>query len=155
MPTEIEQIEDLIIAEIRRTVERKDSRGTEFPVIGIADCETFAGTDIPGMLPTIASNQAVRVIYAGDEQGDIKAIGGGDAHDETMTWRLAIVVTNLRSRGAGARAGYAFIEPMKKCFARFMLTPLRGYLHHTKTELLYVGNGKYVYGFELERRINK
>ncbi len=150
MSSEIEQIEDKIIAEIQRTAER-----TGYPMIGIENTETWSGSDIEEMLRSILTPEAARVIYAGDTQGEIKVMGGGDAHNENMLWRIALVMTNLRSQAAGSRAGYVYIEAMKKCFARFLVTPFRGYLHHTKTELLYVGKGKHVYGFELERSIGK
>jgi hypothetical protein len=44
---------------------------------------------------------------------------------------------------------------MKECFARFNLTPLRGFLKNTEDSLLLVEGGKHVYGFELERSISK
>ena len=154
MPTEIEQIEDLIITDVKRKAERVTS-GVVYPVIGIDDCETWSGDDIQDMLREINSETAVRVIYAGSKQGELKVIGGGASHDETARFRLALVVTNLRSRGEGARGGYVYIEAMKQCFARFMLTPLRGYLKNTEDNLLLVEGGKHVYGFELERSIGK
>ncbi len=150
MSTEIEQIEDLIIAEIKRTADRAG-----YPVIGIDDCDTWAGEDIEGMLANIFSETAVRVIYAGSKQGALKVIGGGTAHDEDMRWRVALVVTNLRSQADGSRSGYSYLEAMKQCLARLPLVPLRGYLWNTEDNLLYVKGGKHVYGFELERSVNR
>jgi hypothetical protein len=154
MPTEIEQIEDLIITEIKRASERT-TNNVVYPVIGISDCETWSGGDIEEMLREVNSETAARVIYAGSKQGDIKVIGGGAAHDENIRFRVALVVTNLRSQAEGSRGGYVYIEAMKLCFARFMLTPLRGFLKNTEDNLLYVEGGKHVYGFELERSIGK
>lgn len=150
MSTEIEQIEDLIIAEIQRTADRGG-----YPVIGIDDCDTWAGEDIEGMLANIFSETAARVIYAGSRQGELKVIGGGTSHDEDMRWRVALVVTALRSRTEGSRSGYSYIEAMKQCLAKLPLAPLRGYLWNTEDNLLYVKNGKHVYGFELERSASK
>lgn len=149
MPTDIEQIEDLIIAEIQRTDER-----IGFPVIGINDCTTWAGQDIQEMLQSILSDTAARVIYAGSKQGALKVIGGGSGHDETLMFRVAVIVSSLRSRTEGSRSGYAYLESMKKCFAKFSVAPLRGFLWNISDELLYVGNGKHVYGFEIERSVS-
>lgn len=152
MPTEIEQIEDLIITECKRTTQRLNASGTELPIIGISNTDSWAGGDVEEMLLTINTETAVRVIYTGGKPGAKKLIGAATNHDKTMTFRLALVITNLRSRKAGSRAGYAYLDAIDRCFTQFKLTPLRGHLWPVSDDLLYVKNGKYVYGFEFERK---
>ncbi len=150
MPTEVEQIEDLIIAELKRTTER-----TGYPAIGIQNADTFDSDDLEEMLRTINTLTAARVIYGGGKRGASKVMGGGVAYDEELRFRIAIVVTNLRSAKDGSRAGYAYVDAAIKCFMRFPLTPLRGYLWCPEDNLLLTKYGKRVYGLELERSINK
>ncbi len=154
MPTEIEQIEDLIISEIKRTSERT-ANGIICPVIGIQNADTFGSDDIEEMLRTINTLTAARVIYGGGKRGASKVIGGGVAYDEDLSFRVVIVVTNLRSAKDGSRSGYAYVDAAIKCFMRFPLTPLRGYLWCPEDNLLLTKYGKWVYGLELERSINK
>ncbi len=151
MPTEIEQIEDLIITEIKRTSERT-ANGVTYPVIGIQNADTWSGGDIEEMLQAVLTPEAVRVIYTGGKHAEKKLIGAATNHDKTMTFRIALVLSNLRSRKDGSRAGYAYLDAIDQCFTQFKVTPLRGYLWPVADELLLVKYDKFVYGFEFERR---
>ncbi len=139
MSSEIEQIEDKIINAVKTTV-------------GIADCDTWAGGDVEEMLRTILSSTAVRVIYAGGKHGEKKVIGG-NTNERVMSFRLALVVTSLRSRKEGSRGAYDYIELMNSTFKGFALTPLRGFLWPISDDLLLVRADKFVYAFEFERRL--
>jgi hypothetical protein len=136
--TEIEQVEDKIITAVKTT-------------IGIADCDTWQGGDLEEMLAAVLSPIAVRVIYAGGKHGEKKVIGVNRS-DRDMTFRLALVVSNLRSPKDGSRGAYAYIESMLTTFRGFSLTPLAGYLWPISDELLLIRTGRFVYGFEFERR---
>ena len=144
---EITQIENAIIAEVQRTEDRPN-----YPVIGIQDADHWSGGDIQEMLMTILSPQAVRVIYAGSKPGPLKVIGGGSTSDDVQNFKVALIVTDLTKGPAGSSAGYAAIEAIKKCLKHLSIPPLRGFLWVTSDDLLLVKNGKYIYGFDIERR---
>jgi hypothetical protein len=138
MTTEIEQIEDKIITAVKTTV-------------GIADCDTWQGGDLEEMLATVLSSTAVRVIYTGGKHGEKKVIGANRS-DRDMTFRLALIVSNLRSMKDGSRGAYTYIESLLSTLRGFSLTPIAGYLWPISDELLLIKTGKFVYGFEFERR---
>jgi hypothetical protein len=141
MATEIEQIEDKIITAIKTTV-------------GIADCDTWSGGDIEELLPTVLSATAARVIYASGRHGDKKVIGA-NTNDREMLFRVALIVTNLRARKDGSRGAYQHIESLNGALKGLSCSPLPGYLWPVSDELLLIQGGKFVYGFEFERRTNR
>jgi hypothetical protein len=149
MSTEIEQIEDMIITEIKRTTDRPG-----YPVIGIADCTTWSAAegDVEPMLQAILSNAAARVIFADSKPEPLKVLGGGPAHDETAHYRIVLIVSNLRGATPDDPAGYTYLEAIKKCFTKFDLAPVKGFLWPTTVELLMIKYGKFAYKLEFEKR---
>lgn len=139
--TEIEQIEDLIIATLSAQVS------------GLRSCDTWQGP-VEDLLKQPKSLPAVWVVYTGAEH-EGKQVIGSNYHPRRMRFTLALIVSNLKSRKDGARGAYEFIEGINDCLTGLSLTPLNGFLWPVRDDLVDIGSGLFIYGLEFERRYSK
>ncbi len=138
MPGEIEQIEDMIISDIKTNV------------VGVVTCDTWQG-DIEDLLKQAFRKPAVWVIFGGCKFGQKEVIGPGNVVERTMNYGLALFTESLRSRKRGSRGAYDFIEEITERLKGKRLTPLRGYLWPVSAELMVIKGGTFVYGMEFQR----
>jgi phage gp37-like protein len=139
--TEIDQVEDLIIATVKARVS------------GLRDCATWQGP-VEDLLSQPKNLPAVWVIYTG-ENHEGKTTIGSNYHNRSMKFTLALIVQNLKSRQDGARGAYEFIEGINNCLTGLSLSPLNGFLWPVRDDLIDIGSGVFIYGLEFERRFSK
>jgi hypothetical protein len=146
MPTEIEQIEDLIIIAVKNGIPELNK------------VESWPDKmNLKTLLEENLTTPACFVIHAGEKYGEKKTIGANNSNDEQI-WRLTLIVESIRSRQDGAKAGYAFIAALvgdsttPGILKGMKLTPLRGYLWPVSSELLSITDNYYAYGLEFIRR---
>ncbi|MCK9420211.1 MAG: DUF1834 family protein [Nitrospirae bacterium] len=142
MSTEIDQTEDLIITAIKIAA-------PEFRIV-----DTWPDKmDLDTLLEEMLQTPACYVISAGVKYGEKKTIGANNSDDE-MTFRLTIVVENLRTRQDGIRGAYALIDAVKTKLKGMNVAPLRGFLWPVTVELIAVKNQYFAYGMEFVRKVN-
>lgn len=147
MPTEIEQIEDLIITTLK----------TGVPELGLVDSWPDK-MDLDTLLEETLTTPALYVIFAGTKFGEKKMIGGADNSNDEQTLRMTLVVESVSSRQDGTRGAYGIIEAImgssttEGLLKGKKLTPLRGFLWPVSVDLIAVKNTYYAYGLELVRK---
>ncbi len=146
MPTEIEQFEDKIITAIKGAL--------DFRVV-----DTWPDqADLDELLRNTLTLPACYLIYGGTRHGEKRVIGGSTS-DKNQTFRLTIILENLRmSTKDGQRGAYQYIEAIvgnstsSGIIKGITLAPIPGYLWPVDDSLIEVKYGKFAYGIELVRR---
>lgn len=138
--TEIEQVEDRILDEIRANV------------AGVVSCDTWQG-DIEDLLLQTVRKPAVWVIFGTLPFGDKEVIGArNNIVDRPMHFVIAVATESLRSRKDGARGAYELLEAIEARLRGKALAPLRGYLWPVNIELLLSRKSTFIYGLEVKRQ---
>ncbi len=171
MPSEIERIEDAVIAAIKAAL--------DFRIV-----DTWPSHNLDELLKNTVALPACYVIYGGTKHAEKKVIGGTTA-DREQTFRLIVILQDLNiKRKSGQRRSYQYIEALvgnasspgiikqivlnpilAKLFNSAMCNPLvyncgdvgaagalAGYLWPVDDGLIAVQDGKFVYGVEFVRK---
>ena len=141
--SEIEQVEDIIIAIIHDNV------------TGIKTCDAWPGqlVDIEEILAVPQKLPSLWVIYGGCKFGEKRVIGG-NLVALNMSFALALVTNSLRSKKDGSRGAYELIEDIRLHVTGKLLSPVRGYLWPVDEQLPLVKSGSIIYGMEYKRQID-
>lgn len=145
MSTEIDQLEDIVIAAVTANI-------AAFTVID----SWPDGKDLDRLLEETLATPACYVIFSGWTPGEKKVIGANNTSDQEISYRITVISENQRSDKDGSREAYGYVWSIMALLKGYKPAPLRGYLWPSApVELIAVKNGYYAYGLEFVRKVSQ